>query len=278
MMNSILFPTDFSANASHASKYAAMLANNLNASIVLLNVYSIPLVSEYLLPQDIEKFLQENKETAILNLENFKKEFIKETGLDTGKVSIRVEYGFIADKIIEVANNNKADMIVMGTKGANNPLDRWIGTNAQKVMKKSQCPLWIIPEKAALNHPAEIMYAADFREDEVSATHTVLKITKALHAACKVVHIHDYYELNVGHQIEAMVSFLEDEFENEDVTFKHLTRADIVEGLETYIRTHKPDVLAMAVHEKSLFSKIFDTSVTKHFVQEGKLPLLTFRK
>ncbi len=277
-MKTILFPTDFSENALHASKYVAMLAGNLHSNIVLMNVYSVPMVSEYLLPQDIELFLQQNKDDAEANLNNFKKEFIKNSGLPAEGVSTRVEYGFIGDKIVEAAKDLKVDLIVMGTKGANNPLDRWIGTNAQKVMKNSPCPVWIIPENAPLNYPSEIMYAADFKEDEVAATHIILNIAKKLFSKCKVVHVHDYFELNVGHQIEAMVSFLEDEFENEDVTFKHLKRADIVEGLETYIKTHKPDVLAMAIHDRSLFSKIFDTSVTKHFVQEGKLPLLTFRK
>jgi nucleotide-binding universal stress UspA family protein len=277
-MKTILFPTDFSENALHASKYAGMLAGNLHSNLVLMNVYSVPMVSEYLLPQDIELFLQQNKDDAEANLNTFKKEFIKNSGLPAEKVSTRVEYGFIGDKIVEAAKELKVDLIVMGTKGANNPLDRWLGTNAQKVMKNAPCPVWIIPEKAPLNYPTEIMYAADFKEDEVAATHTIVNIAKKLSAKCKVVHVHDYFELNVGHQVEAMVSFLEDEFENEDVTFKHLKRADIIEGLETYIRTHKPDVLAMAIHDRSLFSKIFDTSVTKHFVQEGNLPLLTFRK
>lgn len=277
-MKTILFPTDFSDNARHALKYAALLANKLNANMVLLNIYSIPMVSEYLLPQDIERFLEENKDIAIAKIEAFKKEFMSEANLPTERISTKVEYGFIAEKIVDTAKNIKADMVVMGTKGANNPLDRWLGTTAQKVMKTSPCPVWIIPENAPLNYPSEIMYAADFKEDELAAMHTILDIATSLYAKSKVVHIHDYYELNVGHQIEAMVDFLEDEFENENVSITHLKRADIIEGLEKYIKTNKPDVLAMAVHDKSLFSKIFDSSVTKHFVQEGKLPLLTFRK
>jgi len=63
-----------------------------------------------------------------------------------------------------------------------------------------------------------------------------------------------------------------------DVDFKNVHRANIIEGLETYMKTHKPDVLALAIYEKSFFEKIFNDSVTKHFVQVGKLPILIFRK
>jgi nucleotide-binding universal stress UspA family protein len=167
---------------------------------------------------------------------------------------------------------------VMGTKGATNTLDKWLGTHAQQVMKTAHCPVWVIPQNAPINYPQHIMYAADFREDEVLATQQVLAFAKPLQATCKVIHIHDYFELNVGHAVQEMVHYLEDEFENEDITFKHVNRADIIEGLETYIRTHKPDVLALAIQEKSFLSKIFETSVTKHFIQEAKLPILTFKK
>ncbi len=277
-MKTILFPTDFSDNAIHAAKYAGMLASNLGAKVLLLNVYSVPMISEFQLPNDIEAFLQQNKEEAEQNLADFKKQFVKSTTMHSEMISTQVEYGFIADKIKEVAEQAKADLIVMGTRGASNTLDKWLGTNAQKVMKTAPCPVWIVPQKATLTYPANIMYAADLKDDEVAATNLILKFSKALSARCNVIHIHDMVELNVSHQIEAMVDYLEDEFKNEDVTFKQLSRSNIIDGLETYIKTHKPDVLAMAVHEKSVFEKLFESSVTKHFVQEGNLPILTFRK
>lgn len=277
-MKTILFPTDFSKNAEHASKYAAMLATNLHAKLVLLNIYSIPMISEFQLPNDIEVFLQQNKEEAEHKLNSFKKHFIGDTSINPEKVSIRVEYGFVGDKIKDIANEINADLIVMGTKGANNTFDKWIGTNAQKVMKTAPCPVWVIPQKASLNYPANILYAADLQENEVEATHKVLSFARLLVSKCTLLHIHDAVELNVSNQLEAMIDFLKDEFNGENITFKQLNRSNIIEGLETYIHTHKPDILALAIHDKSIFSKIFEASVTKHFVQVGNLPILTFRK
>ncbi|MES2519950.1 MAG: universal stress protein [Bacteroidota bacterium] len=277
-MKTILFPTDFSNNAIHASQYAGMLARRLNAKVVLLNIYSIPTVSEYQLPIEIENFIMENRQEARKDLQNFTVKFIETTNLAPDRITQMVEYGFVGDKIIETAKLINADFIVMGTQGATNAIDKWLGTHTQKVMKAADCPVWIIPENAAINYPKHIMYAADFKEDEVIATHKVLEFAKPLEATCKVVHVHDYFELNVGHSVREMVHYLESEFENEDISFKHIDRSDIIDGLETYIKTHKPDVLALAVHEKSFFEKIFDTSVTKHFVQEATLPILTFKK
>ena len=76
-----------------------------------------------------------------------------------------------------------------------------------------------------------------------------------------------------------MVSELNYEFEDEnDVTIKNINRQEVYEGLKTYVRTHKPDVLALAGYHKSFLSKIFERSITDHFVQKSNIPLLTFRK
>ena len=177
-----------------------------------------------------------------------------------------------------MANEIHADMIMMGTKGANNFLEKWLGTNAQKVMKKSECPVWIIPQKAPIHPPQYFLYAADFQEDELLVTHKIVEIAEPFGATCTVVHIHDYFEMNVGHRIEETVHQLNEEFDEEVLSVKNLNRADIVEGLKTYIDAQKPDVLALAIHDKSIISQIFDPSISNYFVQKANLPILTFRK
>ena len=277
-MKTILFPTDFSSNAIHASQYAGMIAKRMNAHVVLLNVYSIPTVSEYQLPNEIEKFINLNKSIAADNLRKFTALFIKKTGLSEDRITQRTEYGYVSDKIVDIARTLEVEMIVMGTKGATNIMDKWLGTNTQKVMKSADCPVWIIPQNAIIEYPQKIMYAADFQEDEIFATNKIMEITKPFGSVCQVVHIHDYFEMNVAHHVEDTVHQLKHEFDNEQVTVINLNRANILEGLETYIRTHKPDVLALAVHEKSFLNELFETSISKHFVQHAHLPILTFRK
>lgn len=278
-MKTILFPTDFSANALHASQYAGILAKSFDANVVLINVHSIPSISEYQLPYEIDNLIKSNQKKSEDDLRDFAVHFMQITHLAANRISQIVEYGFTNDKIIETAETIQADMIVMGTKGANNLLDKWLGTHSHAVMKKASCPVWIIPSKATINYPQNILYAADFKEDEVVATQKVLRFAAPLGAKCKVVHVHDYFEINIDNDVKEMVKYLDDEFENvDDVSFVNLNRANIIEGLETYIKTHKPDVLAMAISEKSFFEKLFDQSITKHFVQGGNLPMLIFKK
>ena len=278
-MKTILFPTDFSENATHASDYAGLLAQKFNANVVLLTIYSMPIFTDYQIPYDIQDFSSEMKAASEINLKRFALKFIETSNLPKERISQRVEYGFVADIITETAKDLKADMIVMGTKGASNLLERWIGTTAQTVMKNAECPVWIIPQNANITYPQKFLYAADLQEDEISATQKVMQFATPLQALCKVVHIDDYFEVNINQEVKEKISDLKEEFKDDDNVFvRNIRRDDIVEGLETYIKSYKPDVLALAVYEKSLFSKIFEQSVTNHFVFEANLPMLIFRK
>ncbi|MDR6560265.1 MULTISPECIES: universal stress protein [unclassified Arcicella] len=277
-MKTILFPTDFSDNAKHAAQYAGMLARLFNARVVLLNIYSIPTISEYQLPSDIENFINRNRKEAEQNLEKFTVDFIKKSGLVPERITQKVEYGLATDKIVSIAKQIHADLIVMGTKGASNIFERWLGTHSQEVMKTASCPVWVIPANAPINYPQHLLYAADFQGDEVAAIQKILTTTQPLGSKCKVVHIHDYFEPNGGYAIQEMKGFLEDKFQGNNLEVKCINRAEIIEGLETYIKNHKPDVIVLAIHEKSLLDRFFNESVTKHFIQEGNLPLLFFKK
>lgn len=145
-MKTILFPTDFSKNAYHASLYAGMLAKLYNSNLVFLHVHHIPMFPESNDPADVSNTIATNEKMAKEQLEAFVMKFSDEQDILIERISQRVEYGFINTKIVETANAIKADAIVMGTKGATDLIDKWIGTNAQKVMNEADCPVFTIPK------------------------------------------------------------------------------------------------------------------------------------
>lgn len=277
-MKTILFPTDFSENAVHASRYAGMLTKLLDANIVLLHVYHVPMVPAFNASFEMADPILETENTVKEDLKTFAVEFMRSSNIPVERVTQQIEYGFAAEKTIEVAKEINADLIVMGTEGASDMIDKWIGTHAQEVMKTAECPVFIIPKNVPIDYPQRILYAADFKDDEIHAVQKVLDIAKPLGATCKVVHIHEEFEPNIGHIVEETIRELETKFKANDVTVQQFHRDDTIEGLETYMKTYQPDVLAMAIHEKSFIDSIFSSSKSQHFIQEAKIPMLTFRK
>lgn len=145
-------------------------------------------------------------------------------------------------------------------------------------MKNAICPVWIIPQKSIVKHPKKIMYVADFKEDEILVTQKIAGITEPLALFCKVIHIYDNFESVEKSSVKEHIAFINEEFGKDNVFAKNLNRTDIIQGLDVYIKSFKPDILALAVHEKSFLEMLFNESITKHIAQVSQLPILTFRK
>lgn len=279
-MKTILFPTDFSDNSMHAAQYASMLARRFDAKLIILHVFSnvISLGTDPSMINETSMLEEQLHKNSMQNLEIFSEKVFLNTDLPEVQIEHQLIYGFVTEGIVEMSKSLAVDMIVMGTKGVSNVFDKWMGSNAENVIKSAKCPVWIVPLNAQLTVPQVFIYAADFQEDEISATKTLLEFSVPLGASCKVIHIQEYFDKDVKQKSAETMADLTKEFEGNNITFKDLNRKEIVEGIETYTRTHKPDVLALAVYEKTIFSNLFNSSITKHFVEETKIPMLIFKK
>ena len=279
-MKTILFPTDFSDNSMHAAQYAGMLARRFDAKLIIVNVFSnvISLGTDLNMINETTLLEEQLHKNSMHNLEIFSEKVFLSTELPEVQIEHQLVYGFVTEGILEMANSMNVDMIVMGTKGVSNVFDKWMGSNAESVIKAAKCPVWVVPENAQLTVPQLFIYAADLEEDEVSATKTLLDFSVPLGATCKVIHIQNYFDNDLKQKSAETMADLSKEFDGNNITFKDLNRNEIVEGIETYTRTHKPDVLALAVYDKNIFSNLFNSSITKHFVEESKIPILIFKK
>jgi universal stress protein A len=139
-INTILCPVDFSDAAQKAVSYAKEFAIGTGASIYLLHVIEpipIPPVDASLNYVQIEEELEKAAEADL----NALKVSLASTGL---KVDGSLEIGNAADIILEKAEELKVNFIIMGSHGRKG-LNRLImGSVADAVIRKSDCPVLIV--------------------------------------------------------------------------------------------------------------------------------------
>ncbi|WP_147819826.1 universal stress protein [Salidesulfovibrio onnuriiensis] len=140
----ILCAIDFSDYSAHVADYAKTLAQCSGGSVMC--VYVAPSLSQYVgfhvPPSSIENFVGEIVSGADTTMSAFVAENFK--GLSaTGKVVT----GYPAEEILDMAEEEKVDMIVMGTHGRKG-IDRILfGSVAEKVVKAAKCPVLTIRPK-----------------------------------------------------------------------------------------------------------------------------------
>ncbi len=154
----ILIPTDFSENSNLAFRHAVLLARQNDAKIYLLHV--IPPIDQsmktYLstyMDQKVYEELERNKMQT--HQEELKKELQNFTQTELGDfpedlkrfVCTTVTIGHPVNKILEAAEENNIDVIVMGTHGRGILEHAFLGSVAEKVLRKANRPVFIIPLK-----------------------------------------------------------------------------------------------------------------------------------
>jgi len=152
----ILVATDFTPNSELAFKHAVMLARHNNAKIYLLHV--LPQVdasmrsylSSVMGENRLEEFEKDNigkaKDELKQTLDDFAKEELATFPEDLARFAgAEVAFGHPVIKILEAANQLDVDLIVMGSHGKGALEHAFLGSVAEKVLKKSTRPVFVIP-------------------------------------------------------------------------------------------------------------------------------------
>ncbi len=137
-IKNILCPIDFSEMSPKVASYAHALAKGMNARVHVIYVamnlhkdldFDVSISS-------IQSFVNEMITRAEKNMASF----IKENFIDT-EVRGKVLTGYVSEEILNYAQNESVDLIVMGTHGRKG-VDRIIfGSVAEKVVKSSKIPV-----------------------------------------------------------------------------------------------------------------------------------------
>jgi nucleotide-binding universal stress UspA family protein len=118
------------------------LGSQIKAQIALLSVVEITLL--------IAEGAITTKEFSDITINDYKRnqQMLIETIFEDYKVSAFVEEGIPHEVILNVAKKWHADIIVMGTHGRTGISHLFMGSVAEKVLRHSEIPVFIIPIKS----------------------------------------------------------------------------------------------------------------------------------
>lgn len=143
----ILCPTDFSQNAELALEYACYIAGQNHSELHLLHVLpditaAMSLYGDlvFVMPDEWVSTMDKHSNEQLATLPQHKPDAM-------GDVIRRTSQGETATEIVNYANDNNIDLIVMGTHGKSNLAHILMGDTADKVLRKAHCPVMAIPSR-----------------------------------------------------------------------------------------------------------------------------------
>ncbi len=145
----VLFCTDFSKLSDCAFDYAFGIAKRDDGVLYILHV--IPMTPrEYHLEHQLEPYLRrEDLDKIKATLQEEREKMFNDKYLnhikDKTKVRIVTESGREDEKIFEFVKKEKIDIIVIGTHGRTGIDHVFLGSVAEKIIRRSPIPVFVIP-------------------------------------------------------------------------------------------------------------------------------------
>lgn len=263
-MKRILVPTDFSEVASNARAYALALAEITKSDVVIYHADSHD-------KTDIKQLQLEVLDSRL------NKPFVNIEYLATHKQ-------FSSVNLEEVVNNQKINLIVIGTSGNQAGLKKMLfDRNATDIAEHINCPVLIIPPDYIFKNINTIAYASDlnFIDKEIVP---VVSFAQLFKASIEVFHVSPVYpDLgDVGDMnVIAKIAKVKNMNAPIKISYAAITTDgdnEFIEGLSEFMATHTADILVMYHQHLPAFDEFFTNSNTAKVIEHLHIPLLIYPK
>ena len=277
-MKNILLPTDFSANSLNAIKYAIKIYEQESCSFYLLHAFQpVYFTTESLMvPEPGEPAYDEALQEAEEQLTDLILELNEQNPNSKHHFKPIITYNSVTEAIEASLEKRYYDMIVMGTRGENDPENRILGSNTLAVLDRiKSCPVLMVPEPLVhLDEPKnEIVLATNYRIG-LSRLHINLikEFASHLNGSIRVLHIQEKEQLSEAqeHNKEIIQEMLDDSSHS----FHTLTNIPVAKGIQSFIESRRSQVLVLTNNKPGFFKKLFSVSLLKKLGKRPQIPIL----
>lgn len=276
-MKKILFPTDFSDAATNAFIHALEFAKVVNAELILLHTFEIPVYDSQFFP---ENYASIYSSIELAKFETFKDEIPKlrtiaaERNLEDIVIKHRLMDGDLIYNLKNAVEEDQVDFVIMGTNSASDWTKFFTGSNTESVISGVEVPVLCIPIDAKYKKIKTIGFTTRYREKDKKELKKILKIAKKTGAKVKSL----YVKTSNSDVTEQTRKEWEKEFSEENVEFLVLPSDDVKETILDFILYKDIDILTTITHKRSFFESLFDSSFSKKIAKEVTIPILVMHE
>jgi nucleotide-binding universal stress UspA family protein len=277
----ILVPFDFSDSARQALRTALHLAGRFESELTILNVIDrdpdVEASKLMFLPEDLESRLEEKIQAEVDAL-------IPLAEPSHIRLQPVVRKGKAPLEILLEAEQQKPDLIVMGSKGKTGLQHLLLGSVAERVLRRATVPVWVCRGQSN-RLPEKILVPVDFSAYSREALEEGVRWAKDLNAELYILHVIDlrdlYTHVPIGPTLENDLK-REAEMRLKDwmqfISFPARTEVrvgDPVYEIQNSIRENSIDLVLLSTHGRTGLKHMLMGSIAEQTVRYSPCPVMT---
>ncbi len=277
-MKKILVPTDFSNNSKHALQVAATIAEKIKGRVEILHantaVAYAPPLPDYYVPEAYD--MTEYYENAAEELYTLKNELAGSGKFDHVKIETVVEEGFLYSTVRRIAEEDRADLIVMGTKGATGATEFFVGSNTEKVVRTAPCAVLAVPENSGPFELKTVILPTTLRKDQAPVFRALREWQQYFDFEVKVLYLNNPAGFDTNEEIENAVKAFADAAGLKKVTpFISGNTFNEEASILQFSGQEHADLIAMGTHQRQGLSHLLFGSLTEDTANHSDIPVLS---
>lgn len=276
-MNKIIVPIDFSEYSEYALKAAALLSKKKPITLYALHMLDIQEVS---LSQSPE-YSQEKAVFFLKLAEKRFKNFLKKDYLQDVTVIPIIKNFKVFSEINSIAEEVSADLVIMGSHGANGLKEFFMGSNTEKVIRHSEIPVLVVKNELHDINFSDIVIATDFSEVSVLTFKKILKALDFLNARKHLLYVNLPNEnFKTTPEMDSLVNnFLMKAEGNTDrlINVNFVCAKSIEEGILTFSNAIGADLITLITNGRKGLSHVLSGSISEDISNHAALPIMTFK-
>jgi nucleotide-binding universal stress UspA family protein len=272
-MKKIVVPCDFSEPSVEAFKFAIDIASHSGGKVTVLKVIDLPIVvygasidmPAYNFSPTLLKELEEDAEKSY-------KKMLQKFGKGIANCNFSVVQGPTSAMIRDFIEEKKFDLVVMGTKGASGMEEFFVGSNTEKIVRFSKVPVFAIHKAIPITSIKDIVFPTSLHLDQSDFIKKLKLLQDFFKARLHILYLNTPYNFIRDNELKEYARHFK--FTN----FTLNLRQDHYEpdGIISFAKEIKADVLAMATHGRKGLSHFISGSITEDVVNHVTCPIWTY--
>lgn len=276
-MKKIIVPIDFSEYSEYALQTASFLAKNNNAEILVVHMLEL---SNAVISQS-ENYSQQETVFYLKLAEQKFKQFLSKDYLKDIKVTPIIKHYKIFSELNEIAREEKASLVVMGSQGTSGIKEIFVGSNTEKVVRNSNIPVLVVKNKPILSNFKKALFACDFSDDDLVPYQKAKDFLTKIDCELQLLYVNTPYAKfkSTKERKEKVSKFLQKAGENLDIVNNIAYVADytVEKGILEYAKLNNIDLIIMATHGRKGLAHFIEGSISEDVANHSSLPVMTFK-
>jgi len=275
-MKKILVPCDFSKPSIGAFHSALDIAAQIKgSSVYLLNVIELPVLHDTVL-MPVLNFEQELLNELKAKAEATMNKIIQKSKVGEVKVIADVKFGATFAMLLRYIPEHDIDLVVMGSHGASGAREIFIGSNAEKIVRKSPVPVLVVKDYEKLKIKSIVFPNTLDTEHQEDLTMKVKALQNFFEAQLHIVWINTPLNFTPDTVTLKRLEAFAKRFMLENYQLHVFNHTDEEEGILAFTNLINADLIAMATHGRRGIGHLLNGSLAEDVVNHSRNMVWTY--